>query len=85
MRDQRRSSSNCPATRSPSGPVELYQPQLRLDERGCWFFQNGPQRVYVKLEATPYIARSDPQHGFVLQTARRWHASSRRTGATTAR
>lgn len=38
------------------------------DERGCWFFQNGPQRVYVNLEATPYIARSDPQHGFVLQT-----------------
>jgi len=38
------------------------------DERGCWFFQNGPQRVYVNLEATPYIARSDPRHGFVLQT-----------------
>jgi len=38
------------------------------DDRGCWFFQNGPQRVYVNLEATPYIARSDPQHGFVLQT-----------------
>ncbi|MDQ4626643.1 DUF2946 family protein [Janthinobacterium lividum] len=38
------------------------------DERGCWFFQNGPQRVYLNLEATPYIARSDPQHGFILQT-----------------
>ncbi|MGK5072696.1 DUF2946 family protein [Janthinobacterium sp. ZB1P44] len=38
------------------------------DERGCWFFQNGPQRVYLNLEATPYIARSDPQHGFVVQT-----------------
>ncbi|PHV29781.1 hypothetical protein CSQ93_01195 [Janthinobacterium sp. BJB426] len=38
------------------------------DEQGCWFFQNGPQRVYLNLEATPYIARSDPQHGFVLQT-----------------
>lgn len=38
------------------------------DERGCWFFQNGPQRVYLNLEATPYIARSDPQHGFVLHT-----------------
>ncbi|MCC7679526.1 DUF2946 family protein [Janthinobacterium sp. FW305-128] len=38
------------------------------DERGCWFFQNGPQRVYVNLEATPYIARGDPRHGFVLQT-----------------
>lgn len=38
------------------------------DERGCWFFQNGPQRVYVNLEATPFIARSDPEHGFVVQT-----------------
>ena len=23
------------------------------DEHGAWFFQNGPQRVYVVLEATP--------------------------------
>ena len=38
------------------------------DERGCWYFQNGPQRVYLNLEATPYIARSDPQHGLVLHT-----------------
>jgi hypothetical protein len=30
-----------------------------LDERGeeQWFFQNGPQRVYVELAATPYIWR----------------------------
>lgn len=27
------------------------------DERGCWYFQNGPQRVYVELEATPWIWR----------------------------
>lgn len=38
------------------------------DKRGCWFFQNGPQRVYLNLEATPFIARSDPQHGYVVQT-----------------
>jgi hypothetical protein len=38
------------------------------DERGCWYFQNGPQRVYVNLEATPYIARTDPQQGLVLHT-----------------
>lgn len=36
------------------------------DERGAWFFQNGPQRVYVDLEATPYIARTDPVYQFVL-------------------
>jgi len=38
------------------------------DERGCWYFQNGPQRVYLNLEATPFIARTDPQHGLVLHT-----------------
>lgn len=27
------------------------------DARGCWFFQNGPQRVFVELEATPWIWR----------------------------
>jgi hypothetical protein len=27
------------------------------DTRGCWFFQNGPQRVYVELEAAPWIWR----------------------------
>ena len=35
------------------------------DDRGAWFFQNGPQRVYVELEATPFIARTDPMLGFV--------------------
>lgn len=29
------------------------------DERGNWYFQNGPQRVYVALEATPLIYRLD--------------------------
>ena len=38
------------------------------DDDGRWYFQNGPQRVYVDLEATPYIARTDPAQGFLLQT-----------------
>ena len=38
------------------------------DDKGRWYFQNGPQRVYVNLEATPFIARTDPAQGFVLQT-----------------
>ncbi len=25
------------------------------DSRGCWFFQNGPQRVYVSLAYTPWV------------------------------
>jgi hypothetical protein len=38
------------------------------DEQGRWYFQNGPQRVYIDLEATPYIVRTDPEHGYVLHT-----------------
>ena len=26
-----------------------------VDERGCWFFQNGPQRVFVELECAPWV------------------------------
>jgi hypothetical protein len=29
------------------------------DARGCWYFQNGPQRVYVELEAAPWVFRLD--------------------------
>ena len=38
------------------------------DARGRWYFQNGPQRVYLNLEATPFIARTDPAEGLVLHT-----------------
>lgn len=27
------------------------------DARGCWFFQNGPQRVFVALDYTPFVLR----------------------------
>ncbi|GAB4396612.1 MAG: DUF2946 family protein [Rhodoferax sp.] len=27
------------------------------DPEGCWYFQNGPQRVFVDLQSTPLIAR----------------------------
>ena len=30
------------------------------DEAGAWFFQNGPQRVYVQLEAAPWVWRIQP-------------------------
>lgn len=31
------------------------------DDQGRWFFQNGPQRVYVRLDAAPYILRTHVQ------------------------
>lgn len=30
------------------------------DAQGAWFFQNGPQRVYVELEAAPWVWRLAP-------------------------
>ncbi|HKI64857.1 MAG TPA: DUF2946 family protein [Burkholderiales bacterium] len=29
------------------------------DAHGCWFFQNGPQRVYVRLACAPLVFRLD--------------------------
>ena len=38
-----------------------------VDEAGCWFLQNGPQRVFVSLACTPWIFRRDGD-GFVSHT-----------------
>lgn len=38
------------------------------DESGQWFFQNGPQRVYVDLEAAPYVLRIDAAPGWPVRT-----------------
>jgi hypothetical protein len=37
------------------------------DERGCWFFQNGPQRVFVKLDYTPLVLRVVSAEGAPLE------------------
>ena len=37
--------------------IDFIQRNYEADAEGRWFFQNGPQRVYVELEATPYIWR----------------------------
>lgn len=29
------------------------------DDQGRWFFQNGPQRVYARLDAAPWVVRVD--------------------------
>jgi hypothetical protein len=38
------------------------------DERGCWYFQNGPQRVFVELELTPWIYRLDANSRLLAHT-----------------
>lgn len=37
--------------------IEFIHRNYEADERGRWYFQNGPQRVYVELESAPYIWR----------------------------
>ena len=37
------------------------------DERGCWFFQNGPQRVFVNLDYTPLVLRVESAEGAPLE------------------
>jgi hypothetical protein len=38
------------------------------DSGGNWYFQNGPQKVYVDLLATPYIAQLLPDKSWRLHT-----------------
>ncbi len=45
---------------------EFIQRNYECDERGAWFFQNGPQRVYVDLEATPWVWRVMDGPGFAV-------------------
>ncbi|MBV8605824.1 MAG: DUF2946 family protein [Pelomonas sp.] len=36
---------------------EFIERNYLSDDSGAWFFQNGPQRVYVELEAAPWVWR----------------------------
>lgn len=41
------------------------------DERGRWYFQNGPQRVFVTLDYTPFVYRlDDSASALISQTGR---------------
>jgi hypothetical protein len=40
--------------------VDFIGRNYQADRLGQWYFQNGPQRVYVELEATPLVWRVEP-------------------------
>ena len=48
--------------------VEFIGRNTTKDEAGRWYFQNGPQRVFFKLEYTPFVARLQPQGMPLLHT-----------------
>ncbi|MFC0251476.1 DUF2946 family protein [Massilia consociata] len=69
MRDEAAQRANAPGDKLTNAAlVGFINRNYGHDDKGRWYFQNGPQRVYVNLEATPFIARTDPVQGFVLQT-----------------
>ena len=48
--------------------IDFIHRNYEADAQGRWYFQNGPQRVYVELEATPWIWRLDERFIPVAQT-----------------
>ena len=40
---------------------EFIERNYDRDDSGAWYFQNGPQRVYVELEAAPHVWRVAPR------------------------
>jgi hypothetical protein len=50
--------------------IDFIQRNYERDESGQWFFQNGPQRVYVELEATPWIWRVAGDFSVTAHTGR---------------
>ena len=48
--------------------VDFIHRNYEHDDRGQWFFQNGPQRVYVELQATPWVWRVAPDGGVTSHT-----------------
>lgn len=41
------------------GLIDFMNRQYAADNSGCWFVQNGPQRVFVDLNYTPWVYRCD--------------------------
>ncbi len=48
--------------------IEFIARNYMPDAQGLWYFQNGPQRVYVELEATPYIWRVNSDFSVTAHT-----------------
>jgi hypothetical protein len=48
--------------------IEFINRNYAVDEKGWCFFQNGPQRVFVELESTPYVWRVNEPFDIVAHT-----------------
>lgn len=64
-------SADAPAQFEPVGKpklIEFIGRNYTHDEQGRWYFQNGPQRVYVSLEYTPLVYRIASAHPLAFET-----------------
>lgn len=69
MRDERAQALNLPGDTIRNAALQQFiNRNYGVDDEGRWYFQNGPQKVYVDLEATPYIAQLLPNQQWRLQT-----------------
>ncbi|MEJ6021594.1 DUF2946 family protein [Ramlibacter sp. PS4R-6] len=50
--------------------IDFIHRNYEPDDQGRWFFQNGPQRVYVELEATPLVFRIGAGRAVAAHTGR---------------
>ncbi|MBY0454230.1 MAG: DUF2946 family protein [Burkholderiaceae bacterium] len=48
--------------------IAFIERNYEADGQGQWFFQNGPQRVYVELEAAPWVWRIQPDQSLRSHT-----------------
>ena len=48
--------------------IAFIQRNYMADDQGRWYFQNGPQRVFVELAATPWIWRVQPDFSLCTHT-----------------
>ncbi len=51
--------------------VDFINRNYAADESGRWFFQNGPQRVFVQLEYTPWVYRLGADEALCTHTGER--------------
>ncbi|WP_186020029.1 DUF2946 family protein [Burkholderia gladioli] len=65
MRDEATQAAGAPGTAiRHAALIAFIARNYERDEEGQWFFQNGPQRVYVELAYTPWIVRlAIDEHG----------------------
>lgn len=54
---------------------EFIHRNYAADAAGCWYFQNGPQRVYVELECAPWVWRLMDSSGGLAIEAHTGHAA----------